>query len=114
MKNSVEIRVPLTSYTVLNHVRKNFSKNDYVKKNKTKFKLRETYKKILPEEIYLMSKKGFGAPVNNIINNSNLELKEFVLDNLNHLDFIPDLNNIKISNNLLLHLYIYLKWLEKN
>ena len=67
MSNSIEIRVPLLDLKLLNELNM-ISADDRVKKIGTKQLLRNSFKDLLPNEIYKMQKKGFTVPVNDWLN----------------------------------------------
>ena len=112
MNNSIEVRVPLTSVIIKNFVSSTFNNQDYINKSVTKNKLRKLYKNFLPREVIEMKKMGFGAPVNHIVDKCKPELIDFIKVNSNKLDLfdVEKINYNSISNNLLFHLFIYIKW----
>ena len=71
MSNSIEIRVPFLDLKLLNQLNL-ISPEDRVKKIGTKQLLRDSFKDLLPKEIYEMQKKGFTVPVNDWLNHGKI------------------------------------------
>ena len=74
MSNSIEIRVPFLDLKLLNELNM-ISADDRVKKIGTKQLLRDSFKNLLPVEIYKMEKKGFTVPVNDWLNHPKINKK---------------------------------------
>ena len=74
MSNSIEIRVPFLDLKLLNELNM-ISADDRVKKIGTKQLLRDSFKNLLPVEIYKMQKKGFTVPVNDWLNHPKINKK---------------------------------------
>lgn len=74
MSNSIEIRVPFLDLKLLNELNM-ISADDRVKKIGTKQLLRDSFKNLLPTEIYKMQKKGFTVPVNDWLNHPKINKK---------------------------------------
>ena len=71
MSNSIEVRAPFLDLKLLNQLNM-ISADDRVKKIGTKQLLRNSFKDLLPTEIYNMKKKGFSVPVNDWLNHSKI------------------------------------------
>ena len=67
MSNSIEIRVPFLDLKLLEELNQ-ISSKDRVRKIGSKQLLRDSFKDLLPSEIYTMQKKGFTVPVNDWLN----------------------------------------------
>jgi len=86
MANSLEVRVPFLDYTVVNYV---FSLpfDSKIKNGHRKRILKDTFKNILPEEIYHRKKQGFEVPLLNWFRN---ELNGLIMDDLLSEKFIRE------------------------
>ncbi len=86
MANSLEVRVPLLDHHVVNYL---FSlpSDSKIDANNQKKLLRDTFKDILPSELYNRSKHGFEVP---LLNWFKTDLKSKILDDWLSDDFIRD------------------------
>jgi asparagine synthase (glutamine-hydrolysing) len=86
MANSLEVRVPFLDYNLVNYV---FSLPAEYKIDKYIGKkiLQDTFRSLLPEEIYHRNKHGFEVPLLKWFRN---ELNSFIFDDLLNKEFIMD------------------------
>ncbi len=93
MANSLEVRTPFLDHNVVNFV---FSLPDSYKINNNIRKriLQDTYKNILPNELYNRQKQGFEVPLLKWFQN---DLNSFIFDNLLKKSFIKEQNIFNIE-----------------
>lgn len=78
MSQSLEVRVPFLDHRIIDFVF-SLSPNKKINSQRRKIILQDTFKKILPPEIYHRPKQGFEVPLLDIFKN---ELKSFIFDDL--------------------------------
>ncbi len=86
MANGLEVRVPFLDYEVVNFI---FSLPDHYKINKSIRKriLQDTFKDLLPAELYKRAKKGFEVP---LLKWLRTEMKSLIMDDLLSQSFVEE------------------------
>jgi len=103
MGNSVEIRVPFVSKSILKFI-KNLSYNDLIKKDRLKTTLKDAFKDILTDEIINRPKHGFNVPIELWLKNEWKDLVDEAFGETSFLrrhDIISDNMTIDTVNNML-------------
>lgn len=127
MANSLEVRTPFLDHRVVELAFRMGTKNKLNSRSR-KIILRETFRKILPEELYHRPKKGFEVPLMDMLRG---DLNKYLFDELLNEEFIRDqkifnfqyIKNLRLSlktnkdqdnQALLWSLYIFQTWYKQN